>query len=382
MISRDIRFQYMAGTINREDSDRFKRIIFRVTRGMTWTALIDIEQARNNNERNDLNHLLENAAGNIVDKTVFFIVFQGGAHEMMRNKLNKICESFSAARYNIPEDPHQFEEKVNEVDTQLIESVNIIRVTKNHIEVSLDYFANPRKLEIPYSYIEEIRLFLRKEKSIYFNLNMLKLQGVVLHGFCWCPLDSLDDVKKALGDLIRKKPDIAGVEFTQITENINSTPPTRFRTNDITGPFQAIVDTYGVPRYREINPGLFTVATFPFLFGVMFGDIGHGGLLLILGVYLIFNKESLQASRQPSVYKSLLPARYVLAFFGLAASYCGWIYNDFMAISLNIFGSCYEVNFSTMLNVSMKRSVIHMLRLLIVSTHLVLIRFGEMHKMN
>jgi V-type H+-transporting ATPase subunit a len=29
------------------------------------------------------------------------------------------------------------------------------------------------------------------------------------------------------------------------------------------------VDTYGVPRYREANPALFTAATFPFLFAVM-----------------------------------------------------------------------------------------------------------------
>ena len=44
-----------------------------------------------------------------------------------------------------------------------------------------------------------------------------------------------------------------------------------------------IVNTYGVPRYREINPGYFTVITFPFLFGMMFGDIAHGILLFIFG---------------------------------------------------------------------------------------------------
>jgi V-type H+-transporting ATPase subunit a len=37
-----------------------------------------------------------------------------------------------------------------------------------------------------------------------------------------------------------------------------------------------IINTYGVPRYREINPAVFTVASFPILFGVMFGDVGHG----------------------------------------------------------------------------------------------------------
>ena len=32
-------------------------------------------------------------------------------------------------------------------------------------------------------------------------------------------------------------------------------PPTHFKTSEFTKPFQDIVDTYGVPRYGEVNPG-------------------------------------------------------------------------------------------------------------------------------
>lgn len=44
------------------------------------------------------------------------------------------------------------------------------------------------------------------------------------------------------------------------------------------------MNTYGIPRYGEINPGLSTIMTFPFLVGVMFGDIGHGYDIFILRV--------------------------------------------------------------------------------------------------
>ena len=46
--------------------------------------------------------------------------------------------------------------------------------------------------------------------------------------------------------------------------------------------------------YKEVNPAIFANVTFPFLFGVMFGDVGHGGLLLIAGLLLVFFNEKIK----------------------------------------------------------------------------------------
>ena len=66
--------------------------------------------------------------------------------------------------------------------------------------------------------------------------------------------------------------------------------------DDFVYPFQTIVNTYGIPRYKEVNPGLFSIITFPFLFGIMFGDIGHGFLILLLGIYLEINRKQIYES--------------------------------------------------------------------------------------
>lgn len=63
-------------------------------------------------------------------------------------------------------------------------------------------------------------------------------------------------------------------------------PPTCFKTNAFSESFQEIVNTYGIPRYGECNPGLFTIVSFPFMFGIMFGDIGHG-LCVTIGAFLL-----------------------------------------------------------------------------------------------
>jgi V-type H+-transporting ATPase subunit a len=69
-------------------------------------------------------------------------------------------------------------------------------------------------------------------------------------------------------------------------------PPTHFKTNKFTKSFQGIVDAYGMARYREVNPGVFTIVTFPFLFGMMFGDVGHGIMLFIFAVYLCIKEDT------------------------------------------------------------------------------------------
>jgi len=66
----------------------------------------------------------------------------------------------------------------------------------------------------------------------------------------------------------------------------NIPPPTHFKVNEFTSSFQEIVSTYGIPLYKEINPAYFTIITFPFLFGVMFGDVGHGSFILFIAVLL------------------------------------------------------------------------------------------------
>ena len=92
----------------------------------------------------------------------------------------------------------------------------------------------------------------------------------------------------------------------------------------------------GVPKYQEVNPALFTIVTFPFLFGMMFGDIGHGGLLFLVGCLLIWNADKL---KNHETFGAAVPARYLLALMGFFACYTGWIYNDCASVSINAAGS-------------------------------------------
>jgi V-type H+-transporting ATPase subunit a len=80
-----------------------------------------------------------------------------------------------------------------------------------------------------------------------------------------------------------------------------------------------------------------TIVMFPFLFGVMFGDIFHGLLLLLLGIFLVFAK---------------FYGAWLFLISGFFSLYCGLIYNDFNALPVSWFGkSCWATDANGYLDV-------------------------------
>jgi V/A-type H+-transporting ATPase subunit I len=57
--------------------------------------------------------------------------------------------------------------------------------------------------------------------------------------------------------------------------------------------FQRMVFSYGVPLYGTIDPTPIVAFFYTLLFGIMFGDVGHGFILLILGI--LTSKHGLKA---------------------------------------------------------------------------------------
>jgi V/A-type H+-transporting ATPase subunit I len=84
--------------------------------------------------------------------------------------------------------------------------------------------------------------------------------------------------------------------------------------------FQGLVTTYGYPSYAEIDPTLLVALTFPLIFGLMFGDVGHGLVLVLLGLLL--------ASRKVQALRGLAGMGGILAICGGASMIFGLLYGS------------------------------------------------------
>ena len=74
-----------------------------------------------------------------------------------------------------------------------------------------------------------------------------------------------------------------------------------------------------------------TAITFPFLFGVMYGDIGHGLCLFLFSLYMCVYEEWLKKSGLlGEITGMIFGGRYMLLLMGVFAVYMGFIYNDIL----------------------------------------------------
>ena len=261
-----------------------------------------------------------------IHKQVFIIFYKSASIE---TKLKKICDAFSAHRYSLPstDDGSEIERMLNDNSQELNDS---------HVVLSKNSDTRYRLCQMLATHVERWTWTVLKEKGVYHSLNMFKSDvSGMLRAEGWLVTSSLDDARQAISKAQGNHDSMPCI--LEVCPKPWPSPPTYFKTNEFTSAYQDFVDTYGVPRYQEANPALFTAATFPFLFGVMYGDIGHGSCLLMGGLYLVYtNKPGVS---QGEMLDGLYGGRYMITMMGAFAVYAGLIYNDFFSLGLNIFSS-------------------------------------------
>ena len=83
-----------------------------------------------------------------------------------------------------------------------------------------------------------------------------------------------------------------------------------------------------------------SIVTFPFLFGMMFGDLGHGSIVFFFASYMVLFNTWLKGG----LLDFVLPYRYLFLLLGFMSAYFCLLYNEFFALPMNLFGSCYNID--------------------------------------
>lgn len=178
---------------------------------------------------------------------------------------------------------------VQSIINELQNSLSIIEEQLNELEAEKETIWN-----------SDTQFYDTVYSKVYFMNRLEELKAYSVHNghyfmlVGWVPQKELDSLTALFAE--------SGISVEQSDGNPENTPPP-VKVNKHKGllkflvdPYKFYIDMYGTPSYKDIDVTAFVAVTYTILFGVMFGDMGHGLVLSIVG-YLMYKLKKMELGR-------------------------------------------------------------------------------------
>lgn len=158
--------------------------------------------------------------------------------------------------------------------------------------------------------IQELYTFVAQLDSVFDVRNLAARSKEAFYLTGWVPDSQLKSLQKAVDET---------PSVTCIVEEDDAIrmvkPPTKLKNPKFFKPFEALVKMYGTPSYHEIDPTIFIGITYMLLFGGMFGDVGQGLVISLIG-FLVYRKSGSNLGR-------------IMMYLGIVSFAFGFLYGSF-----------------------------------------------------
>uniref|UniRef100_A0A4W5PBF6 V-type proton ATPase subunit a n=1 Tax=Hucho hucho TaxID=62062 RepID=A0A4W5PBF6_9TELE len=311
---------FVAGVVHPWKVPSFERLLWRACRGYIIVDFREMEEQ------------LENPDTGEMQWKVFLISYWG---DQIGQKVKKICDCFHTQTFAYPDSPSEREEILQGLQGRIEDIKSVLSQTEHYLQQLL-----VRAVAV----LPQWKVRVQKSKAVQAVLNLCSpsVTDKCLIAEAWCPVSKLPELQSALREGGRKSG--SGMDSFYNRLPCSTPPPTLFPTNSFTAGFQSIVEAYGVASYREVNPAVYTIITFPFLFAVMFGDVGHGLLMFLAALWMVLEeKDPKLRNNTNEIWRMLFGGRYLILLMGLFSVYTGAIYNECFSRGLSPFSSGWHV---------------------------------------
>ncbi len=206
------------------------------------------------------------------DENIAYFVVAGPLTQ--QDKVKAILEHADFQSLNIPEQFHSHPQQVHtDLTIQFQQLQAQTKTINNNIQALI--LKNKEFLQQTYQNLNNASAYAELTETIRGQGRLALIEG-------WIPKTDVATLETTLTEKLTspfvfssRKPTPA--EYRQV--------PSLVRHHPYLAPFTTLVNNYGTPRYGEFDPTLLFTATFILMFGSMFGDVGHGALIVGAGWY-------------------------------------------------------------------------------------------------
>ncbi len=206
--------------------------------------------------------------------------------------------------------PSYLEDNAEDAEKKLAEQIANEERRKEELEKELAYFSE--------ELAGDFRAVLCKLK-VKADCYELRRKAVIADNRFsfsgYCPSREYKNIEAAI------KAESDKIECTEIPverKGASADVPVKLKNNALVRPFEMFVKMYGLPTYNGFDPTPYVAFTYMILFGLMFGDVGQGFLVTVLGIILTKCTKN-----------GLAPIMTRLGFFSMAG---GCIYGSVFGI--------------------------------------------------
>jgi len=257
--------------------------------------------------QNDLSQLqralsLTNTVLEVFDKSEDYAYIAVLTEIEHKTEVKELLKTAAFHEMSIPPELNNYPENIRQELTQLLDTA--------HKSIELQTRDIQQVLKRHRQAITFINHLLKRAAPKVMMAEALNTQGQLVYLEGWIPAVREQQVRQSLTEHLIY-PHIMETRVPRADEF--ASVPTLQRNQRWLGSFEKLVGQFGIPSYGEIDPtGLFAFS-YILMFGMMFGDMGHGAIIIVAGILL----------------RKKIPGLMSFAMFtGLSSILFGWLYGS------------------------------------------------------
>ena len=238
----------------------------------------------------------------ITENQEFVFIASSSKH---KDEINDIMKNHHAKKFQLPKEiPKKPSDALEKINIKTKELVQNKKVVLNSLE-DLAEESKHRLLALRETTQNISNILEMKQKSLETK-HLVKISGYI-------PKKEFKEFERIID---KSKQSLVTEERNIESDN----PPSKINNHFLIKPFETITKLYGIPHYDEVDPTPLIAITFPILFGFMFGDAGHGLILITIGLILGLSIKKNEGIRNFSG---------ILAACGFGAIFAGLLFGEF-----------------------------------------------------